>query len=101
MPKTKKLCYDFNPCDPGKSRSNLEECIKGLKKALSLKLPTEEKDGVAKFTCAVAGCKKITHIGKTSVGTFDCNMKLLPRLQKERPILVPSSTADKGRSTKR
>ena len=56
--QTKKLVYDFNPCDPGKSRSELENVIKELQKALSLKLPSEEKNGVAKFTCAVAGCQQ-------------------------------------------
>ena len=54
----KKLVYDFDPCDVGKSRSELENCIKGLQKALCLKLPCEETNGVAKFTCNRAGCQK-------------------------------------------
>ena len=91
--QTKKLCYDFNPCDPGKSRSDLEECIKGIKKALSLKLPTEEKDGVAKFTCTVAGCKNYP---------YRENLRRHIRLQHEAPPKaakrMADSSADKGRS---
>ena len=49
----KELVFNFDPCDPKVTRPQLEEAVKSLQRALSIKHPV---DGV--FKCPIPDCTK-------------------------------------------
>ena len=51
--EVRRLVFEFNPTDPKVTRADLEEAVKCLQRALSIKYPV---DGV--FECPVPSCNK-------------------------------------------